>query len=98
MYSNAISVLQKPATMPLTIMPNPAKDYVIIKFVVEKEMAVTIRLLDNTGKTVLQHNQMALKGTNSVQINNLGKYSKGVYSIQVYTSNDVQTEKLILAK
>jgi hypothetical protein len=97
-YSNVLLVRKNQTKTPLSIAPNPAHDYVSIKFVAEKACTVTIRLVDNTGKTVLQHNQLASKGNNSIQLNNLEKYSSGVYSLQVLINNEIVTQKLILSK
>jgi Secretion system C-terminal sorting domain len=77
-------------------MPNPANDYVTIKFVADKQTTVTIRLINDIGSTVLQHNQQALKGNNSIQLNNLNKYSKGVYTLQLLVNDEVVSQKLIL--
>jgi hypothetical protein len=97
-YSNVLMVRRSQTKTALNIAPNPAYDYVSIKFVAEKAGGVTIRLVDNTGKTVLQHNQQASKGSNSIQLNNLGKYSSGVYSLQVLINNEMVTQKLIINK
>jgi hypothetical protein len=97
-YSNVLLVKRSSTNTPLNIAPNPAYNYVSIKFVTEKAGAVTIRLVDNTGKTVLQHNQLVSKGSNSIQLNNLEKYSSGVYSLQVLINDEIVTQKLILSK
>jgi hypothetical protein len=97
-YSNVLVVRRSQSKTPLSIAPNPAHDYVSVKFIAEKAGTVTIRLVDNTGKTVLQHNQLASKGSNNIQLNNLEKYSNGVYSLQVLINNEIVTQKLILTK
>jgi Ig-like domain CHU_C associated/Secretion system C-terminal sorting domain len=97
-YSNVLVVRRSQSKTPLSIAPNPAHDYVSIKFVVEKAGAITIRLVDNTGKTVLQHNQLVSKGSNNIQLTNLEKYATGVYTLQVLINNEIVTQKLILNK
>ena len=97
-YSNVLVVRQSKTKTLVTMMPNPANDYVTIKFFTEKQTGVTIRLVDNTGKTVLQHNQIASKGNNSVQLNNLTKYSKGIYLVQVLINDEIVTQKLVLSR
>jgi hypothetical protein len=59
---------------------------------------VTLRLIDNLGKTVMVQQQKVLKGNNTLQINNLYRYSNGVYSLQVIINDEVVTQKLVLAK
>ncbi len=97
-YSKVLVVNKNKTTTPLSIAPNPARDYVSIKFVAEKAGTITIRLVDNTGKTVLQHNQLVSKGANAIQLNNLEKYSGGVYSLQILINNEIVTQKIILSK
>lgn len=80
------------------MMPNPARDYVSLLFFAEKESDITIRLIDNMGKTVLVKTQKVAKGNNSLQLQGLSKYSNGVYSLQLFVNDEVVTEKLILAK
>jgi len=79
-------------------MPNPASDYVSVRFFAEKESIVILRLIDNLGKTVMVQQQKVLKGNNTLQINNLYRYSNGVYSLQVIINDEVVTQKLVLAK
>ena len=80
------------------MVPNPATEYVTVRFFTEQETEVTIRLVDNIGKTVLLQKQKASKGNNIVQLNNLAKYSNGVYSLQVLINDEIVTQKLILSK
>ncbi|GAB2828723.1 T9SS type A sorting domain-containing protein [Ferruginibacter profundus] len=97
-YSNVLVVRKSLVKTPVAIMPNPANDYVSVKFFAEKESEVTIRLVDNLGKTVLIQKQRAGKGNNVLQLNNLAKYSAGVYTLQVFVNNEMVTHKLILER
>ena len=97
-YSNVLVVRKIKAKTSVTIMPNPANDEVSVRFFVEKESEITLRLLDYLGKSVLVQKQKAFKGNNTMQLNGLSRYSSGVYSLQVLVNGEVVTEKLILAK
>jgi Secretion system C-terminal sorting domain len=97
-YSNVLVVRLGQNRTAVSIMPNPAHDYVTVRFFVEKESEVTIRIVDNIGKTVLIQKQKATKGNNTVQLNNLARYSAGVYSLQVLVNDEIVTNKLILGK
>jgi hypothetical protein len=97
-YSNILLVRQNQTKTSVSIMPNPANDYVVVKFFVEKESEVIIKLIDNIGKTVLQYNLRASKGNNNLQLNNLTKYSSGVYTLQVMVNDEIVTKKLNLSK
>ncbi|MBP6023728.1 T9SS type A sorting domain-containing protein [Ferruginibacter sp.] len=98
MYTNVLVVRRNQTKTPVTIMPNPANDYVLVRFFVEKESEVTLRLVDNIGKTVLFKKQKVAKGNNTIQLNDLEKYSNGVYSLQILVNDEVVTQKLILSK
>jgi hypothetical protein len=97
-YSNILVVRRTQTKTPINIIPNPARDYVSVRFFAEKESIVTLRLIDNLGKTVMVQQQKVLKGSNTLQINNLYRYSNGVYSLQVIINDEVVTQKLVLAK
>jgi uncharacterized repeat protein (TIGR01451 family) len=97
-YSNVL-VVRKPQTKALVIiMPNPAHDYVSIKLAVEKITDITIRLINSSGKLMLIHKQKVDAGNNIIQLNNLDKFSPGVYTVQIYSNEEILTEKLIITK
>jgi len=83
---------------PISIVPNPANDYVAVKFFTEKESQVIIRLVDNLGKTVLQQTQKVVRGSTVLQLNGLARFGAGVYTVQVFVNNDITTQKLVLSK
>ncbi len=95
-YSNVLVIRRTQVKTPISIMPNPANDYVDVKFFVDKESEVTIRLVDNLGKTAVVQKIKASKGNNVQQLTGLTKFSTGVYTIQVYVNDEVVTQKLIL--
>ncbi|MFN8250719.1 MAG: T9SS type A sorting domain-containing protein [Ferruginibacter sp.] len=96
-YSNVLVVRQSQAKTPVSIMPNPASNYATIRFFTEKESQVTMRLVDNIGKTVLLQQIKAGKGNNSIQLTNLNRYSSGVYSVQLVVNGETVTQKLIIS-
>ena len=97
-YSNILVVRRTTTKTPVNIVPNPAQDYVSVRFFAENESTVTIRLIDNLGKTIKIQEQKVLKGNNTIQVNNLFLYSNGVYSLQVMINGEIVTQKLVLAK
>ncbi|HQW84070.1 MAG TPA: T9SS type A sorting domain-containing protein, partial [Ferruginibacter sp.] len=96
-YSNIVVVRLQKISAAVTVMPNPAKDFVSINFETEKEGQVTLRLIDNTGKIVLTNIYKALKGNNTIRIDNLLKYKKAVYVIQLLLNDKLITHKLVLS-
>ncbi|HQY11589.1 MAG TPA: T9SS type A sorting domain-containing protein [Ferruginibacter sp.] len=97
-YSNILVMHKQLSHTLLSIMPNPARENVSLVFFSEKESEVTIRLINNLGKTVLLQHQKAAKGNNTPQLAGLSKYASGVYSIQVFVNDEVITQKLVLVK
>ena len=97
-YSNILIVRRQQSKTIISIMPNPANDYVSVIFFAEKETNITMRLIDNLGKIIVLPTQKAVKGNNTLQLNGLGKYSNGVYSLQLFVNGEVVTQKLVLAK
>ena len=97
-YSNVLVIrMQKTKTF-ITVMPNPARDNVTLIFFAEKDSDITLRLVDNSGKTVLSQKQKVWRGNNILQLKNLDKYSAGIYMIQVLIHDELVSEKLVLTK
>jgi len=97
-YSNILAVRRTKSNTSVTIMPNPARDHVSMLFFAEKESEVTIRLIDNSGKSVMLQKQKVMKGNNTLQLHNLDKYNNGIYSLQLFVNGEVVTQKLVLLK
>jgi hypothetical protein len=97
-YSNILIIRKQQSQTGLNIMPNPAQDKVTIAFFAEEQSEVTIRLIDKGGKLVFKQRQKVSRGSNTLQLAGLNKYSNGVYTIQVYSNNEILSEKLILIK
>jgi hypothetical protein len=97
-YSNVLLIRRGNAVAQnaASVQPNPAADFVSIHFYATSDNDASVRLIDNLGKTILLQKQKVLKGTNSVQLNGLSKFSDGAYTIQVLMQDDVITQKLII--
>ena len=67
-------------------------------FFADKESEITIRLIDNSGKTALLEKQKVVKGNNTLQLQGLNRFSNGVYSLQLFVNDEVITQKLVLQK
>ncbi|RZA01033.1 MAG: T9SS type A sorting domain-containing protein [Sphingobacteriaceae bacterium] len=95
-YSNVVVIRRGKITTLFSVTPNPASDVASVRFTAEKEVIVTISIKDFTGKLVHLQKAKALKGNNVLPLNNLTKYSNGVYHVQLLIDNDVQAAKLII--
>ncbi len=97
-FSNVLVVRRDVLKTAVTIVPNPAGEYVSLRFFAGKESLATLRLINDLGEVVLQQNKKVLKGNNAVQLSGLSKFSNGVYTMQVLLNDEIISEKLILAK
>jgi hypothetical protein len=95
-YSNVLVVRKSSTKTTIAVMPNPAKDFVQIRLYSDKQADVTIRLIDASGKLVLYQKQQVQKGNNTLQLNELRKFSRGNYILQLNIRGDVTTHKLML--
>ncbi len=95
-FSHVLIVRRTKVNATVAIMPNPADAFVSMRIYAEKDADITIRLVDNTGRTVMLQQQRVLRGTNNVQLNGLDKFSDGFYSIQMVNNNEVIAEKLVI--
>ncbi len=95
-FSNVIVVRKSVNKTLITIQPNPASNNTAIHFYAEKESEVIIRLIDAVGKSILQQKQKAVRGNNILQLNDLSKYTNGVYSLQIMVNGELITQKLII--
>lgn len=98
-YSNILLIRVRQTKTLLAMMPNPARDYVMLTFASEKDGEITIRMVDDRGKTVLQlQKQKVLRGNNTLQLKGLDKFSAGVYVVQLLINDELVSQKLILAR
>jgi uncharacterized repeat protein (TIGR01451 family) len=95
-YSNILVIRNQQSKNRLTITPNPAQDFISIAFFAQKQSEITIRIIDKSGRTMMQKNQMVNKGNNTLYLYELNKYSNGVYIIQVFANNEILNERLVL--
>ncbi|MGB4844997.1 MAG: T9SS type A sorting domain-containing protein [Ferruginibacter sp.] len=97
-YSNVAIIRVQKIQRVVTVMPNPAKDYVLVNFDVDNDAEVTLRLIDNIGQVVLLKTQKVVRGNNTIQLDDLSKYNRAVYLLQVKINEEVITEKIVLTR
>ena len=55
----------------------------------------TLRLFDNMSHLVLQQEQGVAAGEQYLELNGLGKFPNGFYSLQIISGSSVEVHKLI---
>ena len=95
-YSHILVVRKNADKTHVSIMPNPANDYVSIQLYSEKNTESTIWLIDNAGKIILTSIQKVHKGFNTIQLKNINKFSSAVYVLKIQINENTITKKLII--
>ncbi|MFP5040864.1 T9SS type A sorting domain-containing protein [Parasediminibacterium sp. JCM 36343] len=93
-YSKLVAVVLTTHYSPLTISPNPAKDFTTISFTQSVDKA-TIAVYNMSGKVVIT--QMLSGVTNAYKLNTQS-LSNGVYVLKVTTGTGSYNEKLLINK
>jgi hypothetical protein len=78
------------------VYPNPASDQATIVFSSDKEEAYSIRLIDITGRIVIDEKQTSVIGENQYQMN-LSELAKGIYMV-ILQNNDGTLQKKIVVQ
>jgi Secretion system C-terminal sorting domain len=59
---------------------------------------IDMRVIDLTGKVVLQQQSRVSEGTNSISISNLNHLQSGIYTVQVLQNDEAMTTKISILK
>jgi SdrD B-like domain/Secretion system C-terminal sorting domain len=82
----------------VTISPNPANSFVVVRVSAQKNDVAAIRVIDMSGKLVIVRNERVSAGVNAINIYNLDRLAAGTYNVQVVIGAEVYTEKLVVNK
>jgi hypothetical protein len=77
------------------VYPNPANDRVTVVFSSYKEEGYNIRLIDISGRTVLNQNNISVIGENQYQMN-ISELSKGIYMVMLQRGDGVLQSKIVI--
>lgn len=100
-YSNVILIRKDVKTIKgITISPNPlaAGDAGIVRFESSVKGLATFRVLDMTGRVVLQQQNKVTEGVNSIPVNNLNKLQPGMYIIQMSDGDNLSAIKFSVTR
>lgn len=97
-YSQIITIKKPKAGITISIMPNPATDYINVKVSANKETQATIRLINSSGIVVHIQKQTISIGHNIILVSNLSRFGAGDYSVQVIMNDETITQKIILTR
>ncbi len=77
------------------VYPTPFTDNLNISIASETKVQATVKVFDNTGRILVNQTNGLSRGVTLVNINNLGKLSRGIYILEVKAGGEVFTQKLI---
>mgnify|MGYP000879401029 CR=1 FL=1 len=100
-YSNVLMVRKEKKTISgITINPNPviSADAATVRFEATASSIVTLRIVDMAGRQILQQQNRVNQGTNSIQVNNLGKLQPGIYIIQMSNGEELSAIKFSVVR
>lgn len=95
-YSEIRPIEIKSKNLWIHIDPNPVIDQSILRYSIERNETVQIKLIDANGKLVKLRNQASFRGINKSAINGLSQLAPGIYIVQVVTSTDVLSTRFVV--
>jgi hypothetical protein len=87
-YSETRSVFFRRTGLPIELYPNPARESIALAFDAEQEGLAQWRMLDMSGRLVLQGNAQMQIGTNRIEIA-LERVENGSYMVELLDANAV---------
>jgi hypothetical protein len=95
-YSPVANVTRKTAiTTQLSVYPNPFNDRCSISFDAAEEGQVSVIVHDLQGRVVAKHNAEAVKGNNTIMLDQLSLLQTGVYMLKVQVNEETHVLKMI---
>ncbi|MAW30668.1 MAG: hypothetical protein CMD15_02000, partial [Flavobacteriales bacterium] len=79
----------------LEVYPNPSRDVFNITFTSEIIQGLSVRVMNVIGEEIISEDLQQFVGEYTKQVN-LGENAKGVYFLEIETSNGIVNKKLIL--
>lgn len=95
--AEAIGKAEVKETKNYTLVPNPAKNYVNIETNLSKNELVSVKVLDMTGKVVLEKSENLKSGRQSIKLNT-ENLIQGAYTVEVLSGNIISSQKLLISK
>lgn len=101
-YSNIIMVRKdQKAISGIAISPNPVTsgDVPVVRFQsATNNLIVTLRVIDWTGRTVLQQQSKVNEGVNSIPVSDMQRLQPGMYVIQVLNGEELTAIKFSVTR
>lgn len=93
----AISKAELADQKDISLVPNPAKSYVDIQTNLSKKGSVAIRVIDVSGKVVINESQTVDTGRQSIKLNT-ENLVQGAYIVEIKSDGKISSQKLLISK
>lgn len=80
------------------VLPNPAHSYAEVRVSAASAGHATIELFDPAGRKLFTQNSNVNAGLNRINIDNLGQYTPGIYTLQVKVDGKTSSVKFVINK
>jgi hypothetical protein len=99
-YSQIVMVKKDAKTLNgITISPNPiVSSSTTVRFTAARPASVQFKVVDLSGKTILQQSNRAFEGANSITITNLEKLKPGTYILQMLNDGESSVIKFSVTR
>ncbi|MBN8859479.1 MAG: T9SS type A sorting domain-containing protein [Sphingobacteriales bacterium] len=98
-YSSILVVrLSGIASQKIKVSPNPASSSVSLSFYSALRGSIDLQLLDMTGKVVLRELQRIEAGQNIITLDQLSRFSEGVYTILIRFTDRWERERIVIKR
>ncbi|MBP7272523.1 MAG: T9SS type A sorting domain-containing protein [Saprospiraceae bacterium] len=81
-YSEIVIINRSRSSGEITIQPNPVTDNISYSFISNQTGEATVRILDMSGRTLLQQPKVLLEGNNTFEMD-VQSLTKGIYMLQI---------------
>ncbi|MES1219663.1 MAG: T9SS type A sorting domain-containing protein [Bacteroidota bacterium] len=100
-YSNIILIRRDAKSINgISISPNPisGNSGTTLRMTAVSAGKIDLRVIDMSGKIVLQQQTRVSEGANSISVNNLNKLQSGIYTVQVLHNDEIMNTKISVVK
>lgn len=99
-YSNVIMIRKETSNIKgIAINPNPVSNGIAtVRFTTAAAGSFDLRIVDLSGKIVLQQQNKLAVGNNSISVNGLDRLLPGMYVLQIYNADEAQSAKFTIAR
>jgi hypothetical protein len=79
------------------LVPNPAKNYVDVQTNLSKKGLVTVKVIDMSGKAILEKSETVDSGRQIIKLNT-ESLIQGTYIVEIKSANKTNSQKLLISK